>query len=71
MMARFKSGAAVEFVAATRHGRTGVFEIIRELPRDDFDPRYRVKSTVDGHERVAHDYELQSVSSDARKPASR
>jgi hypothetical protein len=58
MTARFRAGSAVEFVATRRHGPAGVFEIVRELPLEGSEPRYRVKSIADGHERVAAEHEL-------------
>jgi hypothetical protein len=48
----------VEFVSARRYGPAGVFEIVRELPQEGAEPRYRVKSMADGHERVAAEHEL-------------
>ena len=58
MTARFRAGSPVEFVGARRHGPVGVFEIVRELPNEGVEPRYRVKSVADGHERVAAEHEL-------------
>jgi hypothetical protein len=58
---RFRPGNMVEFVPTRRHGDLGSFTIVRELPDEVGEPRYRVRSTADGRERVAAEHELAAV----------
>ncbi len=57
---RFKAGQTV-FLSPSAfdlRGPRGIFEIVRPLPADGDDNQYRVKSTVDGHERVVRESQL-------------
>lgn len=56
---KFKAGQAVT-VAARRFeaSRGGRFHIVRILPTEHGIKQYRVKSDVDGHERVVSEAEL-------------
>ncbi|MGH7002242.1 MAG: hypothetical protein ACREEA_12135 [Stellaceae bacterium] len=56
---KFKTGQTVTIVAnrarATPKGR---FEIVRLLPTERGNNQYRIKSVMDGHERVVMESEL-------------
>jgi len=60
-ISRFQAGRTVQFVPTPVHRDLGVFEVVREMPREGVEPRYRVKSVSDGHERVAAEHELRPI----------
>ncbi|HEV2549975.1 MAG TPA: hypothetical protein VGU20_21875 [Stellaceae bacterium] len=56
---KFKPGQSVEFVASDRHLKLlGVFKIVRVMPSERGILQYRIKSVIDGHERVAMEGDL-------------
>ncbi len=56
---RFKIGQMVEVMPTTlRAAVTGRYEIIRLVPCDSQDPRYRLKSEDEKYERVLSEGEL-------------
>jgi hypothetical protein len=56
---KFKVGQVV-ILHSTRHGVWAEpFEVVRLLPHGNGDPRYHIKSTRDGHERVVFESELR------------
>ncbi len=60
LMHKFKTGQRVTLAAPARIGadRPETFEVIRLLPEERGIHHYRLKSAVDGHERVASEGEL-------------
>jgi hypothetical protein len=61
MSHRFRPGQSVRFCHASLHrdAAEGSYEIIRQLPQDDGDYQYRIKSAREQHERVAKERELE------------
>ncbi len=60
MSHKFRTGQKVT-LASSRSGpsdRPGTFEVVRLLPEEHGINHYRLKSIVDGHERVATEGEL-------------
>ena len=59
---KFKTGQHV-MIAPNRYGalRRETFEVVRVLPEEHGVYQYRIKSTADGHERVALENELTLV----------
>jgi hypothetical protein len=56
---KFKPGQSVEFVASDLHLKLlGVFKIVRVMPSERGILQYRIKSVIDGHERVAMEGDL-------------
>jgi len=56
---KFKPGQSVEFVASDRRFKPlGVFKIVRVMPSERGIQQYRIKSVMDGHERVAMEGDL-------------
>jgi hypothetical protein len=57
---KFKIGQTLEFQPGARDQATsrGRYEIVRLLPPEGFDNQYRVKSALDGHERVVKESQL-------------
>jgi hypothetical protein len=56
---RFKLGQSVEFVAGPhRLSPLGRFEVVRLMPSEHGLRQYRIRSLVDGHERMAVETEL-------------
>jgi len=55
---KFKIGQRV-ILAAKRYGyQGGTFTVVRQMPKEDGDFQYRIKSVVDGHERMVLEAEL-------------
>ena len=44
--------------SAFHHAPTDTFEIVRLLPAERSNPQYRIKSLMDGHERVVTESDL-------------
>ena len=68
---KFKIGEIVTVRRAVlRNVPGGVYEVIRQLPRDDDGEfRYRIKSANEPHERVAREGELtKAISGDQENP---
>lgn len=56
---KFKIGQSVEFVASALHPKPlGTFKILRIMPSERGVLQYRIKSTLDGHERMVLESEL-------------
>jgi hypothetical protein len=56
---KFKVGQVVMHHSRRHEVWAEPFEVIRLLPHGDGDPRYHIKSTRDGHERVVLESELR------------
>jgi len=57
---KFTAGQSVTFTAtALRKQPAGRFQILRTLPAEHGVNQYRLKSNVDGHERVAQEFDLE------------
>lgn len=57
---KFKIGQSVHFAAGLQHmpKARGYYEVTRLLPSDTQDHQYRIRSEMDGHERVVREGEL-------------
>jgi hypothetical protein len=56
---KFKLGQSVEFVASDlRLKPLGMFQVVRVMPVERGIQQYRVKSVVDGHERMVMEGDL-------------
>jgi hypothetical protein len=56
---KFKPGQSVEFVTSDlRLKPLGLFTIVRAMPSERGIQQYRVKSVMDGHERVVMESDL-------------
>lgn len=64
---KFKSGQTVTVTESDRHGLKrpgyglaphGKFQIVRTLPAEQGHNQYRIKSNLDGHERVVKEHEI-------------
>lgn len=57
---KFRAGQTVTVVSRAHdaHPPKGTFKIVRLLPSEHGTNQYRIKSTVDGHERVLMEHEL-------------
>jgi hypothetical protein len=58
---KFKPGQIVEFIQPNRLAPRGEYEIVRSMPSDVGDSRYRIRSLQEKHERVAWEHELRAV----------
>jgi len=47
-----------------RPSTTGEFQIVKRLPDDGGEQRYRIESVYEPHERVARESDLQSAASE-------
>jgi hypothetical protein len=61
MSHRFRPGQSVRFCHGSlyRDAAGGSYEVIRQLPQDDGDYQYRIKSAREQHERVVKERELE------------
>jgi hypothetical protein len=59
---KFSVGQAVDYFASRRFDRLagGRYTIVRLLPLDKNTPQYRIKSALDGRERMVHENEIGS-----------
>jgi hypothetical protein len=59
---KFRVGQAVEYFASRRFDRLagGSYTVVRLLPLDGNAPQYRIKSALDGRERMVHESEIGS-----------
>ncbi|HTV45059.1 MAG TPA: hypothetical protein VMF05_07050 [Stellaceae bacterium] len=59
---KFRVGQAVQFVPDPGVDRAsrGRYTIVRLLPLEAGTPQYRVKNTVDGHERMVRETQLDA-----------
>ena len=59
LLHKFKVGQSVEFIASALHPRAlGAFKIVRVMPSERGVLQYRIKSVLDGHERMVLESEL-------------
>ena len=60
MTHKFKMGETVRFQHSTRFFNTGSgrYDVIKQLPKKDGEPEYRIKSRNEPHERTAKESEL-------------
>lgn len=56
----YRIGATVHFTpgASDQNDQRGSFRVLRHLPAEGADNQYRIKSMVDGHERVVRESQL-------------
>lgn len=60
MAYQFQAGQLVRLCRSIRHyGAEGDYEIVRRLPDEDGEQRYRIKSIREPHERVARESDLE------------
>jgi hypothetical protein len=61
MTHRFRPGQSVRFCHGSpyRDAAEGSYEVIRQLPQDNADYQYRIKSAREEHERVVKEHELE------------
>ena len=60
-MAKFKVGDFVTYRPQSVHSRDaarGAYQVVRVMPSEKGATSYRIKSTAEGHERVAEEHEL-------------
>ena len=57
---KFRIGQAVEYLASRRFDRLagGGYTVVRLFPVDGHIPQYRIKSAVDGRERMVNESEI-------------
>jgi len=58
---KFRPGQMVEFVQANRLWAQGPYEVVRLMPSETGEPRYRIRSLQEMHERVAWEHELRGI----------
>jgi hypothetical protein len=65
MTSLFQPGQTVRLsLRGLRASTTGEFQIVKRLPDDGGEQRYRIESVYEPHERVARESELQSAASE-------
>ena len=59
---KFSVGQAVDYFASKRFDRLagGRYTVVRLLPLEGNTPQYRIKSALDGRERMVHESEIGS-----------
>lgn len=58
---KYRVGQRVSFTGPVRNNSpSGEYEIVRLLPADGGEPRYRIKSSLERHERVIGEDQLSS-----------
>jgi hypothetical protein len=56
---KFRLGQSVEFVSGAVHPKPlGAFKVVRVMPAERGMRQYRIKSVMDGHERMVIESEL-------------
>lgn len=57
---KFRLGQTIRFTpsAFDQSATRGSYTIVRLLPAEDWDNQYRIKSVLDGHERVVKESQL-------------
>jgi hypothetical protein len=60
---QFKIRQSVQFKhhERTRPAARGLYEVVGYQPTEDGEPRYRIKSTLEQHERIALESELSHI----------
>ncbi len=63
MTHRFRPGQKVQLArnSAQRNAASGLYEVTRQLPVDEGECRYRIKSIREQHERVVKESDLERV----------
>ena len=60
MKYKFQVGQSVALIPRSiRQAAPGTYEIVRLMPGDEIEPRYRIKSDAERHERVVAESELE------------
>jgi hypothetical protein len=60
MTHKFAIGESVEFrPARSMSAVRGVFLVVKQLPGNDSEPEYRIRSTLEPHERIARESDLK------------
>jgi|tagenome__1003787_1003787.scaffolds.fasta_scaffold20868410_2 hypothetical protein len=62
---KFRSGQLVEFARHAPNAPAGPYEVVRLLPSDTAEPRYRIRSRNETHERVVAEHELRAAGGQA------
>lgn len=57
-MHKYKVGQTVHFASNARTGVAGVYKIVRLVPSEDSQCRYRIKGPHENFERIAEEYQL-------------
>jgi hypothetical protein len=61
---KFSVGEKVYYspdVTQDRHSGEGLFEVLREMPKEIAGNSYRIRSETDGHERIAREHQLEKT----------
>jgi hypothetical protein len=58
---KFRPGQMVEFVQSNRMWPQGPYEVVRIMPSETEEPKYRIRSLQEMHERVAWEHELRGI----------
>jgi hypothetical protein len=60
---KFQVGQSVHYTSGPfgRGGSSGIYKVVRVLPREGEDQQYRIKSANEPHERVAKESQLDGV----------
>lgn len=63
MPSKFKTGQQVRFTSNTigRPSSSGIYNIVKILPREQEEQLYRIRSNAEPHERVARESQLEKV----------
>lgn len=63
MTHRFRTGQTVQLANCAWHvnAARGIYKVTRQLPADDGECRYRIKSTGEQYERVVKESDLEGV----------
>lgn len=57
-MHKFAIGQSVHFSSNARVGASGVYKVVRLMPSENAQVRYRIKAAHENFERVAEEYQL-------------
>jgi len=58
---KFKPGQSVEFFHSEPMAPRGAYEIVRVVPSETGEPRYRVRSVQEPYERIVWEHEIRAV----------
>ena len=61
MPSKFKTGQQVRFTSNTigRPGSSGIYSVVKILPREHEEQLYRIRNSAEPHERVARESQLE------------
>jgi hypothetical protein len=64
MPSKFKTGQQVRFTSnmVGRPGSSGIYNVVKILPREHEEQLYRIRSSAEPHERVARESQLEKAS---------